>query len=126
MNLYGNAIRASTKLIAKDPKLVAGFLRATNRGLVETLSDPLAAMRYLKIREAMIDERVEADRFRITASYVSTADTKEHGIGDVKKALVQQQIDGVTEAFALKTKVSADGLYNLSFLPPQSQRMVKA
>jgi ABC-type nitrate/sulfonate/bicarbonate transport system substrate-binding protein len=41
VNLYGNAILASNALITQQPRLVAAFLRATNRAIQETLADPL-------------------------------------------------------------------------------------
>jgi len=124
--VYGNAVLASTKFIAENPKAVAGFVRATNRAVLETIANPLAAMAYVKQREPMVDEKVEAERWRITQSYVLGADTREHGLGDVRRAFVEQQVAEVTETFALKTKPNADAVYNLSFLPPKAERMVKA
>jgi ABC-type nitrate/sulfonate/bicarbonate transport system substrate-binding protein len=124
--VYGNAVLAASKFSTENPKAVAGFVRATNRAVIETIANPVAAMAYVKQREPMIDERVEAERWRITQSYVLGADTREHGLGDVKKAFVEQQVAEVTETFALKTKPNADAVYNLSFLPPKAERMVKA
>jgi len=124
--VYGNAVLAATKFSSENPKAVAGFVRATNRAVIETIANPVAAMAYVKQREPMIDERVEAERWRITQSYVLGADTREHGLGDVKKAFVEQQVAEVTETFALKTRPNADAVYNLAFLPPKAERMVKA
>lgn len=121
--LYGNAVLASTKLIAQNPKVVAGFVRATNRGLMETLANPAAAMPYVKQREPLIDEKVELERWKITASYVAASDTRTHGVGDVKKELVEEQTAEVAAAFDLKSRPSVDALYNLSFLPPKAERM---
>jgi len=124
--VYGNAVLAATKFSSENPKAVAGFVRATNRAVIETIANPMAAMAYVKQREPMIDEKVEAERWRITQSYVLGADTREHGLGDVKKAFVEKQVAEVTETFALKAKPNADAVYNLAFLPPQAERMVKA
>jgi ABC-type nitrate/sulfonate/bicarbonate transport system substrate-binding protein len=124
--VYGNAVLAATKFSNENPKAVAGFVRATNRAVLETINNPVAAMASVKQREPMIDERVEAERWRITQSYVLGADTREHGLGDVKKAFVEQQVAEVTDTFALKTRPNADAVYNLSFLPPKAERMVKA
>ncbi|CAN5474569.1 ABC transporter substrate-binding protein [soil metagenome] len=123
--LYGNAFLASTKMIAENPKAIAGFLRATNRGLMETLANPLAAMAFVKQREGLIDEKLEARRFEITAAYLTAADTRTHGVGAVRAELVQQQVDQVSEIFGLKTKPDASQIYNLSFMPPLAERMVK-
>ncbi len=124
--VYGNAVLAATKFSSENPKAVAGFVRATNRAVIETVGNPVAAMAYVKQREPMLDERVEAERWRITQSYVLGADTREHGLGDVKRAFVEKQVAEVTETFALKTRPNADAVYNLAFLPPKAERMVKA
>jgi len=126
VHLYGNAVLASSRLIAQNPKAVAGFVRASHRAMMETLANPAAAVAFVKQREAMIDEKVELERFRITAGYVAAPDTREHGLGDVKRALVQQQIDEVGETFGLKNLPGVDGLYQLGFLPPKAERMLKA
>jgi ABC-type nitrate/sulfonate/bicarbonate transport system substrate-binding protein len=124
--VYGNAVLAATKLINENPKAVAAFVRATNRGVMETIANPIAAMAYVKQREPMIDEKVEAERWKITQSYVLGADTQEHGVGDVRKKFVEQQVAEVSETFGLKSKPDAAAVYNLSFLPPKAERMVKA
>jgi len=124
--VYGNAVLAATKLINENPKAVAAFVRATNRGVMETIANPIAAMAYVKQREPMIDEKVEAERWKITQSYVLGADTREHGVGDVRKGFVEQQVAEVSETFGLKAKPDAAAVYNLSFLPPKAERMVKA
>jgi ABC-type nitrate/sulfonate/bicarbonate transport system substrate-binding protein len=126
VNLYGNAILASSNLIAQNPKVVAAFLRATNRALVETFANPLPAIAAIKQREPFLDDKVELERWRITAQYVGAPDTSAHGLGDIRKLLLEQQVDEVAEVFGLKTRPSADGLYNLSMLPPKAERMVKA
>lgn len=126
VNLYGNAVLASTAFMAEQPQAVAGFVRATNRALIETLADPAAAMVYVKQREPFLIEAVELERWKITASYVAAADARSDGVGAVRKLFVEQQVDEVVEVFGLKTRPSADAVYNLSFLPPKSQRMVIA
>jgi len=126
VNLYGNAVLASTAFMAEQPQAVAGFVRATNRALIETLADPAAAMVFVKQREPFLIEAVELERWKITASYVAAADARSDGVGAVRKLFVEQQVDEVVEVFGLKTRPSADAVYNLSFLPPKSQRMVIA
>lgn len=122
--LYGNAVLASTRLIASRPKVVAGFVRATNRGLMETFANPAAAMAYVKQREPLVDEKVEVERWKITAGYVAAPDTRLHGVGDVKRELVEEQIAEVAATFGLKSRPGFDALYDLGFLPPKAYRMV--
>lgn len=126
VHLYGNAILASSRLIAEKPELVAAFLRAANRAIVETFANPAPSIAATKQREPIIDEKVELARWAITAQYVGAADTRSHGLGDFSKRLLEQQVDEVVEVFGLKSRPSADAIFNRSMLPPQSERMVKA
>ena len=124
--VYGNAVLASSRFIAERPLAVAGFLRATNKALLETIANPQAAMAYVKQREPMVDEKVELERWRITQGYVLGADTREHGVGEVKRAFVEAQVNEVVQTFGLKTRPDPAAVYNLAFLPPKTERMVKA
>jgi ABC-type nitrate/sulfonate/bicarbonate transport system substrate-binding protein len=125
LNLYGNAILASSSLIAQNPKVVAAFLRATNRALIETFASPVPSIAAIKQREPFLDEKVELERWRITSQYVGAPDTAAHGLGDIRKLLVEQQVEEVADVFGLKSRPSTDGLFNLSMLPSKTERMVK-
>ena len=56
----------------------------------------------------------------------AVADTRSLCLGDIRKMLMAQQVDEVADICGLKTRPSADGLFNLSMLPPKAERMVKA
>jgi ABC-type nitrate/sulfonate/bicarbonate transport system substrate-binding protein len=124
VNLYGNAILASNAMVTQQPQLVAAFLRATNRAIVETLTDPLPAIAATKAREPILDDKVELDRWKLTAQYVAAADTRSHGLGDVFKYTLEQQMDQVVEVFGLKTRPSVETVFNRSMLPATAARRV--
>ncbi|MCU0926165.1 MAG: ABC transporter substrate-binding protein [Hydrogenophaga sp.] len=126
VNLYGNAILASNSMVTQRPQLVAAFLRATNRAIVETLADPLPAMAATKARESIIDEKLELERWKLTAQYVAAPDTRSHGLGDVMKYTLEQQMDEVVEVFGLKTRPSVEGVFNRSMLPSSAERRISA
>ncbi len=126
VDLYGNAILASSNLIAQNPKVVAAFLRASNRAIVETFADPAPSIAAMRQREPILDARIELDRWAITAQYVGAADTRAHGLGDIRKLTLEQQVDEVADVFALKRKPSADAIFNSSMLPPRAARTIKA
>ncbi len=126
VNLYGNAILAGNGLITQQPGAVAGFLRATNRAIQESLADPVAAVAAAKAREPILNDAVELERWGITREYVAAADTRTHGLGDVLKRTLEQQVDEVTDAFQLKTRPGVEGLFHRGFLPPAAERSVKA
>lgn len=126
VNLYGNAILASSNLIAQNPKAVAAFLRATNRAIVETFANPAPSIAAMRQREPILDAKVELDRWAITAQYVGADDTRSHGLGDIRKLTLEQQVDEVFDTFALKHRPSADAIFNSSMLPARAERDIKA
>lgn len=126
LKLYGNAILASAKLAAANPAAVAGFVKATQRGLNETLADPAGAMAHVIAREPMLVAATEIERWRITAGYVAAPDTREHGLGAIQRAAAEQQIAEVSETFGLKTRPAFDAVYDLRFLPPLAERTLRA
>ena len=140
VNLYGNAILANNAMVTQQPKVVAAFLRASNRAIVkrerggarfrQRESDAEVTSRGwvrsgTRQREPILDEKVELERWRITSQYVGAADTQSHGLGDIRKLYLEQQVDDIVETFSLKNRPSADGIFNLSMLPPKAERMVK-
>ena len=126
VNLYGNAILAGNALITQNPEAVRGFLRATQRGINEAFADPVAAIAATRAREPIMNEALELERWRITREYVAAADTRGHGLGDVLKRTLEQQIDQLSEVYQLKLRPSADGLFHRGFLPPLAARTISA
>jgi len=126
VNLYGNAILASNAMVTQNPAAVAGFLRATNRGILEAMADPAAAIAATKVRESILNEAVELERWRITSEYIAAPDTRSHGLGDVLKRTLEQQVDEVVEVFGLKTRPGVEGVFNRAMLPAMDLRSLKA
>lgn len=126
VNLYGNAILASNTMVTQNPAAVAGFLRATSRAIVEAMADPAAAIAATKVRESILNEAVELERWRITSEYIAGPDTRSHGLGDVLKRTLEQQVDDVVEVFGLKTRPGVEGVFNRAMLPAMDLRTLKA
>ena len=126
VKLYGNAIMASVKLIEENPKVVAAFVRASNRALVETIADPAEAVRYNKEFDPLIDEKRELEKLKITLRSIDTEFARSRGLGVINKVDLENQVDEVTAAFRLKTKPNADLIFNSSFLPPLGERLPRA
>jgi len=124
VNLYGNAILASSNLIAQNPRVVAAFLRATNRAITETFANPAPSIAAMRQREPILDEKMELERWGVTAQYVGAADTRGHGLGDIHKLTLEQQVDEVADVFGLKVKPSSDAIFNTSMLPSRNERMI--
>jgi len=127
VKVYGNAILASSKFIEANPKAVAGFLRAFNKALKETIANPDEAVKYVKEREPIVDTAVELRRLKAyLTSFVVTPTTRANGLGAVSKLRLDNQVDDVTKAFNLKTPPSADLIFNSMFLPSREERQLPA
>ncbi len=122
VDLYGNAILAGSNLIAQNPAVVAAFLRATNRAIVETFADPAPSIAAMRQREPILDEKIELERWGVTAQYVGAADARSHGLGGIRKLTLEQQVDQVVDVFGLKVKPASDAIFNSSMLPSRNQR----
>jgi len=123
LKLYSNVILASSKLIAENPKAVEAFLRATNRALIDTIADPEEAIKSLKVFDALADPKTGLQKLKILLRVINTDFAHRNGLGAINTADLRKQVADVTQAFGLKTKPAADGIFNSSFLPPKSERI---
>ena len=64
--LYGSALMVSRRLAREQPRLVAGLVRAVNRGVADTIADPTAAIAAVRTRAPAIVEAAERARLELT------------------------------------------------------------
>jgi NitT/TauT family transport system substrate-binding protein len=89
------------------------------------LADPDASIKYVKERDALIDEALEKRRLKLAIeSVIATPAAKADGIGEVNPARLADMVTQVTSAFELKNPVKADAIFSTAFLPPKAERMV--
>jgi NitT/TauT family transport system substrate-binding protein len=124
VDLYSNAVIASAKLIQENPKAVQGFVKATIKGIQDTIADPKAAIAALKKKDPLINDAIELERLQLALSTsVLTADVKANGIGGVTADRLNKNIELVTSGFNLDRKVTAEQVFVDRFLPPKAERM---
>jgi NitT/TauT family transport system substrate-binding protein len=119
VELYGNAIIASPKLIAEKPKAIEGFLRAFNKALKETIAKPDAAIPAVKERDPLIDAALETRRLKLASSQRGHPEVKQIGLGAVTPERLKRSMAETAEAYALPKVPSAAELFNAAFLPPR-------
>jgi NitT/TauT family transport system substrate-binding protein len=126
LDLYGSAIIARADYVAKNPKIVAGFVKALMHGLIDTIKDPAAAIPLVKARNSLIDEAVELRRLQFTLQQIIvTPDVKANGLGGVDEARLAKHIDLVTGALALPAKPPVSSVFTSEFLPPENLRRIR-
>lgn len=123
VRVYGNGLMVSSKLIAENPKAVAGLVRALNRSFRESLADPVTSVQALKRREPLAEEKTDLERFTLLMPAIITARVKQTGLGAVDMPTLARQIDYVADSVQLKSKPKAEELFNTSFLPPLNERL---
>ncbi len=127
VNLYGNAIIVSEQFLKEKPEAVKAFLRAFTKGAREVLADPDGSIRYVKERDALVDDVLEKRRMRLAIeSAIDTPAARKDGIGGVTKARMETMVSQVSAAFDLKNPVKPEQVFNDSLLPAKAERMVFA
>lgn len=123
--LYGNAIIASEAFAEENPEAVEGFLRAFNRALEETLSDPEGAIDYVHARDGLIDRELETRRLKLAIEgSIDTPDARANGAGAVDEARLRESIQLVADAYDLPSVPTTDQVFDSSYLPPKEDRMI--
>lgn len=126
MDLYSNAIMVSRQLIRENPNAVKGLLKAINRGVIDTLADPDAAIEAVMKRDSLGKPAIEKERLLATLKMeMSSPEIASIGLGDVNDARLERAIDMVVEANALPRRPSRDEVFNRAFLPARADRPSK-
>ena len=108
--LYGNAIMVNPDYAKANPKVVAGFVRATIKGVLDTIKDPDAAIKSVMKRNDTGDEKIELDRLKMSLrdNFV-TPWVKANGFGDVDMARLAKSIDQIALTYDFKNRPKAAG-----------------
>ncbi|KAF7599744.1 MAG: taurine ABC transporter permease [Candidatus Dactylopiibacterium carminicum] len=126
LDLYGNGIVVHPKFASEHPKQVAGFLRAFNKALKETIANPEAAIAYVKAKDGLVDVALETRRLKMAINdVVITPETKAAGLGSVNDERLKRAIGQVVTAFGLKTTPEPASLFNASYLSSAAERAIK-
>ena len=123
VQVYGNGVMVSSKLIAENPKAVQGLLRALNRSFREMLAESDASIKALNARDPLTEYKIEMERLNLLRPAIDTARTRVTGFGHVDRATLEKQIEYVNSSVQMKSKPSAEQLFNASFLPPLADRL---
>lgn len=126
VDLYGNVLIANPDFMRFSPKAVAGFVRATIRGIQETLRDPDSAIDSLMKRNPIAKRDVELERLKLSLqkNFV-TPDVRRNGLGAVDMKRLERSIEQIGLTFKYSNKPKAADIFTAQFLPPKEQRLVK-
>jgi len=122
VKLYGNAIIASPKLIRENPKAITAFLQAFAKGAKEVMANPDPAIDYVKARDGIINVDLEKRRLRMAIdAVVASPDARAEGFGVVNPGRLALMASQVSDAFATKTRVDVNAVWNDKMLPAKAE-----
>ena len=125
LKLYGNAIIVNPKFAAEKPEAVRGFLHAFLQGLKEIVHRPAEAVDTIMRRDDSVKRDVELERLRMAIrDNIVTPEVRANGFGAVDLARLAESIDQIGLVYTFKAKPKAEDIFDVSFLPPASERKV--
>ena len=126
VDLYGNVLIANPDFIQKNPKAVAGFVKATIRGIQETIRNPEAAVDSMMKRNPIAKREVELERLKLSLSKnFVTPDVQKNGLGGVDMKRLERSIEQIGLTFQYGNKPKAADIFTEQYLPAKEQRLVK-
>ena len=109
-----------------SPKAVAGFVRATIKGIQDTIKSPETAIDSLMKRNPIAKRDVELERLKLAISKnFVTPDVQKNGLGAVDAKRLEKSFDQIGLTFQYTKKPKAADLFTSQYLPPKEQRLVK-
>ena len=122
--LYGNAIMVNPDFAAKNPKVVAGFVKAVTKGFIATAKDPAKAIKSVMKRNSIANEALELERLKMALRDNMVTDwVKANGVGGIDKARMNKAIEQIGDSYKFKGKqLKAEDVFTDAFLPPAAER----
>jgi NitT/TauT family transport system substrate-binding protein len=117
VDAYGLMIVSNPDLIAKNPALVKGFLKATARGLSDATMDPAAAVAAVTSAVSESDAAREAKVLDRTLPYFQSDDKGAHGAGWQSEDRWEHTIAIAKKLGLVEHDLSARQLFSNDMLP---------
>lgn len=122
-DLYGNALMLTPAFIAKHPQAVRALVAAVNRGIVETLADPEAALQATQRMAPKFAQHVDGPRLMGTLKVeMAHPEARVTGIGDVDDGRLARSIALLAKSCRLPRTPRPEEVFTRDFLPPVAQR----
>lgn len=126
VDLYGNVIIVNPEFAKTNPKAVAGFVRATIKGIQDTIKSPESAVDSLMKRNPIGNRDVELERLKLSIekNFINPEVLKA-GFGGVDMKRLERSIDQIGLTFKFTNRPKAADVFSSEYLPPREQRLVR-
>ena len=126
VDLYGNVIVANPDFMRFSPKAVSGFVKATIRGIQDTIKDPEMAIDALMKRNQIAKRDVELERLKLSlAKNFVTPDVQKNGLGGIDVKRLERSFEQIGLTFQYSSKPKAADIFTSQYLPAKELRLVK-
>ncbi|MEW6254627.1 MAG: ABC transporter substrate-binding protein [Pseudomonadota bacterium] len=125
--LYGNAVIVNEDFAKANPKAVAGFVRATIKGIQYTVANPEDSIKSVMKRNETGDEKIELARLKMAIKdNIATQWVSANGIGGIDRDRMNKSIDQIAVTYDFKNKQPvATDIFIEDYLPPASERKLQ-
>ena len=121
--LYGNAIMVNKDYAKANPKVVAGFVKATIKGMQDTYKDPASAVKSVMKRNETADEKIELERLKMAIKdNIGTKYVMANGFGGVEPGRLAKSLDQIGLTYDFTKKPTPAAMFDSSYLPPAAER----
>jgi len=124
VDLYGLMLITTKKFAEENPDVVKGVVAGLNKGTIDSIKDPRAAIDILRKKDPTMKDDVEKIRLEIANGLTNTKWVQKNGLSVVQKVRMKKMIAIVTDAYQLKNTLSPEMQYSDKYLPPLSERQI--
>lgn len=124
--LYGSVLMVAPRVARSEPKIAAGFVRAVNRGVMDAVCDPDAAIAALVRKSPSSNPAVERGRLVQTVMEdMGGKDRLANGIGGVEPVRLATVLSLTATGRKLSRQPKPGEVFTATYLPPAAQRRVR-
>ena len=125
VDLYGLALVTTKKFADENPDTVKAVVSALNKGTIDTIKDPQAALAILKKNDSMMKDSVEKVRLEIAIGLTNTKWVQKNGLSVANPDRIKKMLSSIVGAYNLKVTPTPESQYSDKYLPPLADRMIK-
>lgn len=123
-DMYGNTLFVTRQVYRGDPQTLHGLVQAVNRGLVDTVRAPEAAIDALLRQAPGSDRAVNLRRLAGTLEMeMAHPEGARIGVGDMDDQRLARLIAQIVQVKGLPRTPGVREVFDRSFLPPLAQRV---
>ena len=125
-DFYGSALMVSPKFLKEKPSIVAGLVRAINKGILDSIEDPEAGIYASARKDPTMNKVAELKRLEVTFRHeMSHPEGKKIGIGDVDDQRLTRAIQLMSTSKSLPRTPGIEEIFTRAFLPPVAERVTE-